>query len=148
MIRAFFPRLWTTRAVLIASLSINIFMIAFLATQFLGGRGPMLATAAPPALIAHVAQRLPAADAEALWQAYRAREPEVAAAQTEYRKALLAAAALLQVQRIDEPRFRQAVMEARDKRVTVGDRVIDVFLDALPRMSPEGRQGLLSKGLR
>ena len=60
MIGALFPKQWANRAALTASLSLNIFLVAFLATQYLGSRVPMLTK-----------------------QAYRARETQIVSAQAE-----------------------------------------------------------------
>jgi hypothetical protein len=36
-------------------------------------------------------------------------------------------------------------MEAREKRVKVGDIVTETFLEAVPQLSPQGRQDLVGR---
>jgi hypothetical protein len=47
----------------------------------------------------------------------------------------------------DTVALRSAVMDARDKRIRIGDLAIATFLEALPQMSAEGRRGLTA-GIR
>jgi hypothetical protein len=36
-------------------------------------------------------------------------------------------------------------MEAREKRIKVGDIVMETFLEAFPQLSPQGRQDLVGR---
>jgi uncharacterized membrane protein len=133
-------RLWG--ALLLASLCLNVLLGAFIATRWIElSRAPMI-TVAPAQLIELVARRLPSADAEVLRRVYRDKAAQFAAEQAEYRRALLAAARLLAEPQLDPAAVRAAVHEARNKRIRIGDLAIDTFLEALPRMSAEGRMGL------
>ena len=127
---------------LLGSLCLNVLLGAFVATRWIeGARLPMVAMA-PPQLIEIVARRLPSADAEVLQRVYRAREAQFSTSQREYWRALLAAGRLLSEPRLDSGALRAAVMEARNKRVRIGDLAIETFLEALPQMSVEGRRRL------
>jgi hypothetical protein len=46
---------------------------------------------------------------------------------------------------MDIAALRRAVMEARDKRIKIGDVVIETFLDAVPDLSRSGRQDLVGR---
>jgi uncharacterized membrane protein len=129
---------------LLTSLCLNIVLVAFLATRWIEGRfNPLIA--GPPQLIDAVARRLPRADAEILRSVYRGKEAQFTAAQREYRQALAGAVQLLSQPQLDVAALRSAVMNARDKRLGVGDLAIETFLEALPQMSAEGRRGLTSR---
>ena len=129
-------------ALLLGSLCLNILLAAFFLTRWAErGPGPFVA-AAPPQLIELVARRLPAADAEVLRRVYRLREEQFTANQREFRLALLAAGKLLSQPQLDIAALREAITEARNKRIAIGDLAIETFLEALPQISAEGRRGL------
>jgi hypothetical protein len=46
---------------------------------------------------------------------------------------------------VDAAALRSAVTEAREKRVKVGDIVTEMFLEAVPQLSPQGRQDLVGR---
>ena len=129
-------------ALLLASLCLNVLLIAYIGTQWYRTARVILATAAPPYLIEFVASRLPRADADILWRVYRSKEQALSAAQADYRQSLSAARQLLSQPELDVAAFRATVQQARDKRLKVGDIAIETFLEALPQMSAEGRRGL------
>jgi uncharacterized membrane protein len=135
------------RGLLAVSLCLNGFLLAYLGAQSFMRPKPGVGTIPPPAMISRVAEMLPDADARILWDAYRRSEAKVSAAQKEYRQVLIDASALLRQPKIDEAALRQAVQMARDKRLVIGDMMIEVFLDAFPKMSLEGREMLLEKSL-
>lgn len=134
-------------ALIALSVGLNVFFLAYLGTQFLRGGSFLAVTASPPALMSRVAERLPPADADILWQSYRQAEGRLTAAQRAYRLALAAAAMQLARQEIDKDAFAGAVREARDRRLSVGDLALEVFLDAFPKMSAAGRRQLLTRSL-
>ena len=129
-------------AALLLSLCLNVLLVVYIGAQWFDRIG-LPAAAGTPRLIEMVARRLPAADADVLWRVYRGREAELSSAQTDYRRALAAAAIQLSRAQLDSEASRRSTLEARDKRVRVGDLVIEVVLEALPQMSSEGRAGLV-----
>jgi uncharacterized membrane protein len=101
--------------------------------------------AAPPRVIQFIAKRLPTDDAEKLWTVYRAKEPALRISQADYEQALRGAVRLLAQPDLDGPALRSAVLAARDKRIKIGDVVIETFLDAVPQLSPQGRLDLVGR---
>jgi uncharacterized membrane protein len=128
------------RGLLLASLCVNVLLAAFIATRWVEAR--QIIALGPPRLIEIVARRLPGADAEILRRVYRSKDAQFAAGQAEYERALRSAAGLLAAPTPDPAALRAAVMEARDRRVEIGNLAIDTFLEAVPQMSPEGRRAL------
>jgi uncharacterized membrane protein len=132
---------------LLGSLCLNVLMGSYIAKQWIAAWSPPIAftLAAPPRLIQFVAGRLPSADAETLWRIYRAKEQELRTAQGDYEQSLRRAVRLLAQPDVDVPALRSAVMGARDKRIKVGDIVIETFLEAIPQLSPQARQDLVGR---
>jgi uncharacterized membrane protein len=134
-------------ALLLGSLCLNVLLVTFIATRWLGAaRLPVFATP-PPQLMELVARRLPAADADILRRVYKSREAQFAAGQSEYAQLLLAAGKVLSEPQVDAAALRAAVTEARNKRVRIGDLAIETLLEAVPQMSVDGRRGLIA-GIR
>jgi uncharacterized membrane protein len=130
---------------LLVSLCLNALMGGYIAKQWFGGPSFPIATATPPRLIQLVANRLSSADAETLWRIYRGKEHALRESQADYEQALRGAGRLLKQPDVDVPALRRAVMEARDKRIKIGDVVIETFLDAVPQLSRSGRQDLVGR---
>ena len=138
---------------LMASLCLNVALATYVGVQWLApitsgavvGAGPGLL---PLRLIARAADRLPKADADLLWRAYRAKENDVAGAQADFLLALGRSARLITAPDPDVATLRAAVIDARDKRRRVGELVIDTFLEALPQMSAQGRRDLVGLAAR
>jgi uncharacterized membrane protein len=95
-----------------------------------------------------VAARLPQDDADILWRVYHSKEPEILPLQLEYTRLLLNTMRLIEQPELDKDALRASVMEARDKRVKIGDAVIDTFLEMLEQISPKGRRQLVGGFLR
>jgi uncharacterized membrane protein len=130
---------------LLMSLCLNVALGTYIGAQWLDRWQMPLVVAGPSRLTELIARRLPAADAEILWRVYRGKEAELKIAQSEYREALFAAGAVLAAPQLDVQATRAAVAKARAERIEVGDISIEVFLEALPQMSPEGRKQLLGR---
>jgi uncharacterized membrane protein len=131
---------------LIASLCLNVLMGSYIVAQWARASvPPLVAAATPPRLIRFIADRLPSADAGTLWRIYGAKEAELRATQADYEHALRHAAGLLAQTHLDAAALRTAVMEAREKRIKVGDIVMETFLEAFPQLSPQGRQDLVGR---
>lgn len=131
---------------LLASLCLNVVLGSYVATQWLAPR-PLIATAAgaPMRLVDAIADRLPDEDATRLRRIYDVRRPAVAAAQADYEQALRRAILKLADPRLDAASFRAAVMEARDKRVAIGDIVIEAVVEAAVEIPPETRAALVGR---
>ena len=127
---------------LLVSLCLNVLMGSYIAKQWFEFWSPPITRASPPRLIQLIARRLPAEDAEKLWAVYRAKEPALRISQADYEQALRAAVRLLAQPDLDFSALRRAVMESRDKRIKIGDVVIEIFLDTVPQLSQQGRRDL------
>jgi uncharacterized membrane protein len=92
--------------------------------------------------IARFAARLPDKDAEILWEVYRARKPQIVAAAAAAQDARARALSILVRPDLDASALRAAVKEAIESRIHLGDLFAETGLDALERISPEGRQQL------
>jgi uncharacterized membrane protein len=142
--KQWFPSGRWAAGLLLGSLCLNVALGTYVAVQWLRPELQLqLAAAAPPRLMERVANRLPAQDADILRRAFRSRQGEFAQSQAEYQQALLAAVGTLAQPKLDASVLRSAVMQARDKRLKVGDLVIDTFVEAFTQMSPKGRQQLV-----
>lgn len=130
---------------LLASLCLNALLAAYVGTQWLKSSRAALITAAPPRLMELVASRLSKSDADVLWKVFRTKEERFTAAQADYKKALHAAVNVLAEPTLDEEALRQRLTDARNKRMVVGDLVIETFSEAMPEISAEGRQSLVKK---
>jgi uncharacterized membrane protein len=130
---------------LVVSLCLNVLMGSYIAKQWAEAWSPRIAISSPPRLIRMVAGRLPSADAGTLWRVYGTKEQALRSAQADYEQALRNAVRLLAQPNMDVAALRKAVMEARDKRIKMGDIVIDMFLETFPQLSPQGRQELVGR---
>jgi replicative DNA helicase len=91
---------------------------------------------------------LPQDDADILWRVYHSKEPEILPLQMEYTRLLIKTMRLTAQPELDKDALRAAAMEAREKRVKIGDVVIDTFLEMLEQISPKGRRQLVGGFLR
>jgi uncharacterized membrane protein len=130
---------------LLASLCLNVVLGTYVATQWLAPRPLLAAAAVPGRLIDGIADRLPAEDAARLRRIFESKKPALAEAQAAFEKSLREAILKLGDPRLDGRAFRAAVMEARDKRVAVGDIVIDSVVEAAVEMSPQTREALVGR---
>jgi uncharacterized membrane protein len=130
---------------LLASLCLNALMGGYIAKQWVDASAPLMAASAPPRLIRFITERLPSADAATLWRVYGVREQALRDAQADYEKSLRRAAGIVAQPDVDAAALRSAVTEAREKRVKVGDIVTEMFLEAVPQLSPQGRQDLVGR---
>lgn len=130
---------------LLASLCLNVLMGSYIAKQWVEASAPLIAATAPPRLIRFVADQLPSADAATLWRVYGVKEQALRDAQADYEKSLRHAAGIIAQPDLDAVALRSAVTEAREKRVKVGDIVTEMFLEAVPQLSPQGRQDLVGR---
>jgi len=137
-----------TRGVLLASLCCNVVLVTYVSVQWLRPGWTPTAAGMPPRMIERVAERLPREDADILWRIYRGKEAELQPIQAEYTQALLRTMRLVAQPELDKDALRMAVKDARDKRLKIGDVMIETFVEALERISTKGRRQLVGGFLR
>jgi uncharacterized membrane protein len=130
---------------LLGSICCNVVLATYVAVQWLRAEQPLVETLAPSRLVERVAERLPKPDAEILWRVYHSKEAELSAAQADYLRILLKPIDLLTAENFDGGNFRNAVMESREKRLRVGDLVVETLIEAITQISPEGRRQLVRR---
>ncbi|HXH43044.1 MAG TPA: periplasmic heavy metal sensor [Bradyrhizobium sp.] len=140
-----FWREWSTpwRALMLLSLCVNVILFTYVSVQWLRPGSFMPGAGVPLRMIERVAERLPAEDAEILWDIYRGKEAELQPLQSEYRLALMKAMKTAAQANLDKAELEAAVKDARDKRVKIGDLVVATFVEMLERISPKGRRQLV-----
>ncbi len=136
------------RWLLLASLCVNVALATYVSVQWFRSGWSPAAAAIPLRMMERVAARLPQDDADILWRVYHSKEPEILPLQMEYTRSLLNTMRLIEQPELDKDALRASVMEARDKRVKIGDAVIDTFLEMLEQISPKGRRQLVGGFLR
>lgn len=133
------------KLVLFISLCLNVVLASYVATQWLKPRLPFGGAAAPARLIDTIAARLPPADAARLHRIFESKSEALAAAQAAYNQVLRLALQELAEPQFDAARFRAAVQEARDKRVALGDIVIDTVVEATADIPAKTRAELVGQ---
>ena len=68
--------------------------------------------------------------------------------QAEYTRSLLKTMQLVAQPELDRTALRLAVKDARDKRLKIGDTVIETFIEMLEQISSKGRRQLVGGFLR
>lgn len=133
---------WLRNGLLFASLCLNAILVGYVATVWVKAERPFEALAGPK-IVERVANRLPPADAEIFRQAYRSRQSDFSSARADYVWALVKPIRLLREEHLDIDALRQAMADSRARRLKVGDLVTETFIDAVAKMSLEGRRKLV-----
>ena len=136
------------RWLLLASLCVNVALATYVSVQWFRSGWSPVGASIPLRMMERVAARLPQDDADILWRVYHSKEPEILPLQLEYTRLLLNTMRLIEQPELDKDALRASVMEAREKRVKIGDAVIDTFLEMLGQISPKGRRQLVGGFLR
>lgn len=146
---------WRSRAsalALLGSICLNVAFASYIGVQAVNGSArPMVRTmpdegmGAPDDVIAKFAARLPRGDADILWEAYRTRKPQILDADAEAERARLQAWSVLAQPDIDTSALRAAIKQAMDSRVRKASVLAEAVVDALERLSPDGRRQLTSQ---
>ncbi|KPF95303.1 hypothetical protein IP86_19580 [Rhodopseudomonas sp. AAP120] len=131
------------RLLLLASLCLNVALGAYVGAQWLQPEWALKNAGTPVRLIERVATRLPAEDAEILRRNFQARQPELQPLQEAYVAALMKTLRLTGQTELDKPALQAAIKDAREKRIKIGDQVIDTFVDTLAQISTKGRRQLV-----
>src|SRR3954465_3990768 len=137
-----------SRWLLIGSLALNLFFVGTLVS--LAARAYMLpgqpvATERPRTAAARIERLpapLPAADAEKLRAAFRAREAAAEGARDALNKAYERAQGALRGEPFDPASLRAALAEARAARPAYDQNMQEILLAGASAMSPEGRNKL------
>lgn len=137
-----------TRWLLLVSLCCNVVLATYVSVQWLRPGWTPAGAGMPSRMIERVAERLPREDADILWRIYRGKEAELQPIQAEYTHALLRTMRLVAQPELDKDALRMAVKDAREKRLKIGDVVIETFVEALERISTKGRRQLVGGFLR
>ena len=138
----------SSRWLLVGSLALNLFFIGTIGalavrhyvipTQPAATERPRTAAAR----IERLAAPLPAADAEKLRAAFRAREAAAESARDALNRALEHLQAALRTQPFDPAQLRAALTEIRTARPVYEQVMADIYLAGASAMSPEGRAKL------
>jgi uncharacterized membrane protein len=138
----------SSRWLLVGSLALNLFFvgtIGALAVRHYVMAAPQAATERPrtaAARIEHLAAPLPAADAERLRAAFRAREAAAEGARDTLNRAFERMQAVLRAQPFDPAQLRATLADVRTARPPYEQVMQEIYLAAATAMSPEGRARL------
>lgn len=131
------PWMW----LLVASLALNVFLGVALGTHFF--RGPK-APPRPEGMLLDMAESLPEADARILRQALEARRSELSTDENPKRRFDEMRAVLL-AEPFDPEAFSRVSSEFRAKHERNGQIINEILIEAVTRMSPEGRKALANR---
>lgn len=131
------PWLW----LLVASLALNVFLGVSLGTHFF--RGPK-APPRPDGMLQDMAEALPEADARILRQAIEAHKSAFSE-RNDPKQHFDAMRQILQTEPFDPDAFARLSSEIRASHDRHSQAINDVLLEAVPKMSPEGRKALANR---
>jgi uncharacterized membrane protein len=125
------------QVLLVLSLAVNIFFLSALAMRF----APQLAQtdAAADPTIRRFIDRLPPQDAALMREVLQKKRPQLAAARANYRQALAQVNTLLALETLDQAALQSALTRAGQARQAVINLRVEIYSEALPRLSKEGR---------
>jgi uncharacterized membrane protein len=126
---------------LLLSVAVNVFFIAALSSRWIDARR---APEFSDRWIGSILADLPPDDARVLREAQRARSGDLAAARLQYRQALADAARAAELPDANRAGLEAALEQAGRSRHTITDLRVQLYLDALPRMSVEGRRRVIA----
>jgi uncharacterized membrane protein len=134
--------------VAIASLCVNLFLVTFLAvaimryTHALSGGGRVTADSATETLFQQLPRKLPPADARILRDAFAAKSQTLLHLKRQTALASERVRADIARQPFDIDLLRADLIKAREVRRQYGPLIEDALLEALPKMSQQGRTAL------
>ncbi len=138
--------------VLLGSVSLNVALASYIAIQALSASTrplvrimPEEPADAPDNQIAKFAARLPSRDADILWEVYRTKKPQILDAEAAAESARHRALSVLAQHEPDTSALRAAFKEAVDSRMHKAGLLAETVIDALERISPDGRRQLTSQ---
>jgi uncharacterized membrane protein len=142
------------RAILAVSIALNLFLVALVgaqrwrAVQQQRMAVPVIGALErrglqdPQGTLQQLAGRLPRDDAALLLGASRERLAELLSARASFISAVEQAREEIARDPVDSFALQAAIAEARRQRQRLGPVLEDILLDAVPRMTPEGRRVL------
>jgi uncharacterized membrane protein len=137
---------------LLGSVSLNVALASYIAIQALiASTQPLVRTmpeelaGAPDNQIVKFAARLPSRDADILWEVYRTKKPQILDADAAAESARLQVLSVLTQHDLDTGALRAAFKEAMDSRMRKAGLLAETVIDALERISPDGRRQLTSE---
>jgi hypothetical protein len=147
------PRVnWQPRAsalALLVSICLNVALASYIAIQALppswwpSAHRPMDEVRRPPdRLVAMLASHLPSRDADILREVYQAKKPQLTVAEEAAQNARTRVSLILSQPDLDVSELRAAIKEAMDSRTRMGELLADTVVEALGRLSFEGRREL------
>lgn len=125
---------------LLASLAANVFLGVVVGIHL--SRGPKGPPPRPERILDEMADILPAEDARILRAAMEAHRNDFIEPRDEPRRHHEQMRQALVAEPFDVEAFRRATSDFRAKRERMGAHIDDVLIDALPKISPEGRKRL------
>lgn len=131
------------RWALLASLCVNLALATYVSMQWFQPAWTPASAGMPLRMVERIAARLPKEDADILWRIYREKQPDMLPLQADYLRAMRKTLQLTGQPELDKAALRAAILDARDKRIKIGDAVIDTFIDTLEQISPKGRRQLV-----
>ena len=134
------------RTLLTLSLGLNLFLIGWVVT----GSFPADCAKpdpAPETVAAEIAAALPQADRTLLLQAVAAQSPALLEARRSYLEAFNRLRAVIVTEPINPVDLRRAVADMRTTRQAERSLFGDTIVEALPKMSPQGRQAFVASHL-
>lgn len=133
-------RRWITilGALLLLSLAVNLFIGGVILGRGVGGVGEGGFRVG----IERIMRALPDSDREAMQAVLDRRRDELQQRFIDFRAARRAAGELLRADAFDAAAFAAAEQDAREKSFALQNAVRDLVMEAVPRLSPEGRAAL------
>jgi uncharacterized membrane protein len=131
-----------SNVLLLVSLALNIFLVAYIGGQWAGSHKTGLLRLGPHRLVERLAKRLPTADAALLRNAYHSREAAITAVNKDYAEAIRHVLKVMAKPQLDPSALRKAVATVREHRRRMDDLVADMLLAAIEKMPPETRAAL------
>ena len=134
------------RYLLLGSLCLNVALAGYIGAQlwfFSDVRPRMLAQ--PGQMVERIASRLPPADGDLVRKAYAERSGELAAARAEFRISVVRLLATMARPDMTPEALRAAIDDARAKRARQNELLTGFFIEAVGKMSPEGRREMVSR---
>lgn len=137
---------------LLGSICLNVAFASYIAIQaWTGSARPMVRTmpegeiGAPDKQIAKFAALLPSSDADILWEVYREKKPQILDADAAAESARLRVLSVLTQHDLDASALRAAFKEAMDGRMRQAGLLAETVVDALERISSDGRRRLTNQ---
>jgi uncharacterized membrane protein len=141
-------RATTPSLALVCSIVLNIVLAIYIADSVLGRETCAENVTNMPGLfeiIASAESRLPRQDADVLREIYRAKQSQLLSTQSAFIILMARTVTILGQAQLDTAALRAVVDDAREKQMQLNNIVLEIFLAASERFSPEARQQLVAQ---